>query len=112
NIDQNVDWNTLVSSSEYSDAGTISKTYLLPSLNLRYKFNDNSIFRLSASETYILPQYKEVAPFQYDGPNFSSIGNPYLKASDVYNIDIKWDYYPSNSEIISITGFYKYIKNP
>ncbi|MCG2462816.1 TonB-dependent receptor [Flavobacteriaceae bacterium F89] len=112
NIKQNVDWNTIVSSSEFSDAGTIDKNYLLPSINLRYKLKEKNIFRFSASETYILPQFKEVAPFQYDGPNFSSIGNPNLKESDVYNVDVKWDYYLSNDEIISLTGFYKYIKNP
>ncbi|MDG3583978.1 TonB-dependent receptor [Galbibacter pacificus] len=111
-IQQEVEWNTTVSSSEFSDAGTIDHNYLLPSVNLRYKLSDKNIFRIAASKTYILPQYKEVAPFLYEDVNFSSQGNPDLKASDVYNFDLKWDYYFSNEEIVSLTGFYKYIKNP
>ena len=44
--------------------------------------------------------------------SFKSEGNPNLKPSDNYNVDLKWDWYLSPSELISITGFYKYIKNP
>ncbi|MFI2741320.1 TonB-dependent receptor domain-containing protein [Zhouia sp. PK063] len=115
NIKQDIEWKTLISNSEqakYKGVGDFEKNYLLPSLNLRYQLNDKNTFRLALSKTYILPQYKEVAPFLYEDVNFSSIGNPGLKPSDVYNADLKWDFYLSNDEIISVTGFYKNIKNP
>ena len=35
-----------------------------------------------------------------------------MRPSDNYNLDIKWDWYLSPSELLSVTGFYKYIKNP
>lgn len=94
------------------EKGGINKDYYLPSLNLRYSFNDEHALRLGASQTYTLPQAKELSPYQYTGSNFTSQGNPDLKPSDNYNLDLKWDWYISNGELFSITGFYKYIVNP
>ena len=98
----------------HSTKGTqkIDKSYFLPSLNLRYDLNDKHTLRLAASKTYTLPQSKEISPYRYIGVSFKSEGNPNLKPSDNYNVDLKWDWYLSPSELISITGFYKYIKNP
>lgn len=90
----------------------IDKSYFLPSLNLRYNFNDKHALRFAASKTYTLPQAKEISPFRYVSVSFNSQGNPDLKPSDNYNIDLKWDWYISPSELFSVTGFYKYIKNP
>lgn len=90
----------------------IDKSYFLPSLNLRYNFNDKHALRFAASKTYTLPQAKEISPFRYVSVSFNSQGNPDLKPSDNYNIDLKWDWYLSPSELFSVTGFYKYIKNP
>lgn len=90
----------------------IDKSYFLPSLNLRYDLTGKHTLRFAASKTYTLPQAKEISPFRYVGVSFKSQGNPDLKPSDNYNVDLKWDYYISPSEIFSVTGFYKYIKNP
>ena len=90
----------------------IDKSYFLPSLNLRYNVNDNHALRLAASKTYTLPQAKEISPYRYVSVRFNSQGNPNLKPSDNYNIDLKWDWYLSPSELFSVTGFYKYIKRP
>ncbi len=92
--------------------GGMSNSYFLPSLNLRYSLNDKHSLRLSASKTYTLPQSKELSPYQYIGASFNSQGNPDLLASDNYNVDLKWDWYISNGELFSVTGFYKYIVNP
>lgn len=90
----------------------IDKSYFLPSINLRYNLNDEHSIRLAASKTYTLPQAKEISPFRYVGVSFNSQGNQNLQPSDNYNVDLKWDYYMSPSELISVTGFYKYIKDP
>lgn len=90
----------------------INKSYFLPSLNLRYNLTDKQSIRLSGSKTYTLPQAKEISPFRYTGVSFNSQGNQNLQPSDNYNVDLKWDYYLSPSEIVSVTGFYKHIKNP
>jgi Outer membrane receptor proteins, mostly Fe transport len=90
----------------------INKNYFLPSLNLKYDMNNKNAIRLGASKTYTLPQSKEIAPYQYVNISFVSQGNPNIKPSDNYNVDLKWDFYISSSELFSLNGFYKYIENP
>lgn len=91
---------------------TIDTAYFLPSLNLKYDLNDKNSLRLGASKTYTLPQSKEISPYQYVNISFASQGNPNIKPSDNYNIDLKWDYYLSPGELLTVTGFYKYIERP
>lgn len=108
----NIDVNYNVNRGGTQGERSIDKNYVLPSLNLRYNFNDKHALRLAASKTYTLPQAKEISPFRYVSVSFKSQGNPDLKPSDNYNVDLKWDFYLSNSELLSVGGFYKYIKNP
>ncbi len=93
----------------------IEKNYkeLYPSFNLKYDIHDAHILRLSGSKTITLPEFKEIAPFAYTSPNSTIIqGTPELKASENYNADIKWEYYKSPDELISVATFYKNIKDP
>jgi outer membrane receptor protein involved in Fe transport len=90
----------------------ISRNYFLPSLNLKYDLNDKNVLRLGLSKTYTLPQSKEISPYQYVNIDFVSQGNPNLKPSDNYNLDLKWDNYLSASELFSLTAFVKHIAKP
>lgn len=90
----------------------IDELYILPNLNLKYDISEKHSLRLGASKTYTLPQSKEVSPFRYIGENFKSEGNPDLRPSENYNVDLKWDYYLSRGELLSLNGFYKYIVDP
>ncbi len=110
NVDLKVDYNVNRGGSQ--GAQKIDKSYFLPSLNLRYNISEDHALRLAASKTYTLPQAKEISPYRYVSVSFKSQGNPDLKPSDNYNIDLKWDWYISPSELFSVTGFYKYIKRP
>lgn len=94
------------------DESNIKKPYYLPSLNLKYSINDKHALRLGMSKTYTLPQSKEISPYQYVNISFASEGNPKLKPSDNYNVDLKWDYFLSPSELLSAAVFYKRIVNP
>jgi outer membrane receptor protein involved in Fe transport len=90
----------------------IDKFYYLPSVSLRYDLTDEHSLRLGVSKSYTLPQSKEIAPYQYVNIGFTSEGSPYLKPSDNHNVDLKWDWYPSSSELLSLGVFYKHILNP
>ncbi|WP_298782156.1 TonB-dependent receptor [uncultured Polaribacter sp.] len=111
-IQQRVTYNTNIAQSTVDGVSNLDRTYVLPSFNVKYNFNENSIFRIAGSQTYTFPQFKETAPFKYQDISFSSQGNPDLKPSDNYNFDAKYEYYFSSSELITLTGFYKYIQNP
>ncbi len=114
-LDQEVTYDTNLASTERdpkAPPASVKENYVLPTFNIKYNFNDNSIIRLAASKTYTLPQFKEVAPFLYEDVSISSFGNPKLLPSNNYNLDLKWEYYFSPGEIIALTGFYKKIENP
>ncbi|MDR2894493.1 MAG: TonB-dependent receptor, partial [Alistipes sp.] len=90
----------------------IEKSYYLPNLSLRYDITPEHSLRLGASKSYTLPQSKEIAPYQYINIGFASEGNPALRPSENYNVDLKWDWYPSSSELVSLGAFYKHIADP
>ncbi len=110
--DQKVTYDTNIASSYINGPSRISVFYILPNFTVKYNFSENSILRFAGSQTYTFPQFKETAPFKYQDISFSSQGNPDVRPSDNYNFDTKYEYYFSSKEMMSITGFYKYINNP
>lgn len=84
----------------------------LPSLAAKYELNEKQNLKLAASKTYTLPQFKERAPFLYEEVGQAYFGNPYLYNSTNYNFDVKWEFFPKDGEVLSLTGFAKYIENP
>lgn len=85
----------------------------LPSLNMKYKLNDESNLRLSASKTITRPIIMEAYPLEFvnlDGTIEN--GNPDVKNSDNYNLDLKYEIFPTNKELFAITAFSKYLQNP
>ncbi|MFT6638073.1 MAG: hypothetical protein ACJAYP_000629 [Flavobacterium sp.] len=107
-IIQDIEYNTSLKQGE----NKFDTMEYLPSLTAKYELNDKQNLKFAASKTYTLPQFKERAPFLYEEVGQSYFGNPYLYNSTDYNVDLKWEYFPKNGEVISITGFGKYIQNP
>lgn len=110
NLDQKINYNTAI----FSNGGDVDKKYskILPALNLKYALNDNSNLRFSASKTYTTPLLLEVAPYEYEEIDELSFGNIDVNPSDNYNFDLKWEWFPKRGEVISLTGFGKYISDP
>ena len=50
--------------------------------------------------------------FQFEEVTQVYFGNPSLYASKDYNLDLKWELFPSNSEVIGLGVFGKYIQDP
>ncbi|ARV06828.1 TonB-dependent receptor [Polaribacter sp. SA4-10] len=95
--------------------GTVNKTYerLYPSINLKYELSENQYLRFASSSTQTLPEFKELAPFEYVSPRGRvTKGNPDLEKSEIYNFDLKWEIFPQRGQLFSVTGFHKLIKNP
>jgi len=93
----------------------VYKSYdnIYPSINFRFSPNEDSNIRLAASRTITLPEFKEIAPFEYvSQTGLVTRGNPNLDASTNTNIDLKYEIFPSSGELISLTGFYKNIEDP
>ena len=109
-IFQGVTWDTQLDPSGGKDE--LEKIAFLPSLTMKYELNEKQNLRLGFSKTYTLPQFKERALFVYEDVTEVKVGNPDLYASDDYNFDLKWELFPKEEEVISVTGFGKYIFNP
>ncbi len=86
----------------------------LPSLNFTYKLNERQNLRLAYSSTLNRAEFREMAPFSYFDFNLLADirGNTSLNTAKIQNMDAKWELYPTASELISVTAFYKYFNNP
>jgi len=87
---------------------------LLPSVNFVYSPTEKSNIRLSYSKTLNRPEFRELAPFNfYDfNINYSLEGNPGLKYCKIDNYDLRYEIFPGAGQLLSVSGFYKYFKNP
>ncbi|GGZ88841.1 TonB-dependent receptor [Algibacter mikhailovii] len=113
NVKMNVAWDTNISFPGFTNNSEIAldKQYFLPALNLKYQLNDKINLRASGSITYTYPQFKEIAPFTYEGINYQESGNPALQPSDNYNAELKFELFPKKSEVIAVGVFGKLIEN-
>lgn len=99
----------------------VNETIFLPSLNVKYSINDDSNIRFSVSNTVSFPEFKEAANFVYEDVTQRIGGNPDLLGkpdgtgvtySDIYNYDLKYEWFPSRAELFSVALFAKTINNP
>lgn len=86
----------------------------LPSLNFTYKLNEKQNLRLAYSSTVNRAEFRELASFSYFDFNLLADvrGNTALKTANIQNLDAKWELYPTQNELVSITAFYKHFTNP
>lgn len=90
-----------------------TKNYVLPSLNLKYAVTEKANLRLASSKTYTRPVIMEAYPLEYINADGTSIvGNKDLVNSDNYNVDLKYELFPTTKETFSIGVFGKQIINP
>jgi outer membrane receptor protein involved in Fe transport len=96
-------------SADYEEVRTIP----MPSFNATYNFNDRSLLRAASSVTVNRPEFREIAPYQYYDFTTNSIilGDSTLKTATIYNADLRYEFYPSRSELISFGVFYKYFRD-
>ena len=85
------------------------KTFkVLPSISAKYTINDKQNLRFAASQTYTLPQLQEMPFMSFkEGISDDVFGNPYLSPSDIYNADIKWEFFPKGGQKFSVTHIWK-----
>ena len=112
NNNLDIDWDV---ANYVGRIGNLSNEYdnILPAINLKYQLTDKSALRFAASKTITLPEFKELAPFEYVSPTGRvTKGNPDLKNSENYNLDVKWEMFPSAKQLFSVSAFYKIINDP
>ncbi|MCL1139178.1 TonB-dependent receptor domain-containing protein [Shewanella pneumatophori] len=85
-----------------------------PSTSLTWKNTDTTQWRFGASKTIVRPDLREVSPVRFQDPvtGFDFFGNPELQSSDIYNLDLRWEWYGETGNNLSVGGFYKDIDAP
>lgn len=91
-----------------------ASTEFLPYINGAYQLNQQSSVKFAFSKSLNRPTFRELSKFAfYDFDYRADIqGNPDLLNAELYNIDVSYLRNFGRNEFISVTGFYKNIKNP
>lgn len=108
----------LISNSRDYEKSESSRHYktddVFPSLNTTYKICDQHQVRLSYGRSINRPEFREVSSsVYYDFDLASNVqGNTELKNCYVDNLDLRYEWYPSRGELISLAVFYKHFESP
>lgn len=86
----------------------------LPSVNIVYSPIKTMNIRAAFSKTVIRPDLKDlVRNYTYDFQAFRFVtGNPDLKSTSIANYDLKFEWFPTAGEILSVGAFYKTMIDP
>ena len=84
----------------------------LPSASLKWTPTKKMNIRLSYYRSINRPGFYEIVPYQIMGEEYQEKGNPNLKRARIDNIDLRWEWFPSNTEQVLAGVFYKYLKDP
>lgn len=102
---------------------------IFPSVNLIYNLTSNQNIRASYSKTIARPSFKELSFAEIADPisGRTFVGGMFrdaddvadkeywdgrLVSSDIHNIDLRWEIFRKDGQMISVSGFYKYFINP
>jgi TonB-dependent receptor len=110
------DFDQLVGSVKKSDPRHVYSRVrdFLPGMNATFKVSSKTNIRLSASQTVVRPEFRELAPFEfYDFElNAAVQGNANLKRTKVTNLDLRYELYPRAGETFNVGVFYKRFEKP
>ncbi len=86
----------------------------LPAVSVVYKLSDAQNLRLSASQTVNRPEFRELAPFRFKpiAAGFETTGNPDLVSATIRSYDLRWEWFPSSSDVVAVSLFSKSFDNP
>jgi outer membrane receptor protein involved in Fe transport len=86
----------------------------LPALSVVYKLSDDQNLRLSGSQTVNRPEFRELAPFRFKpiAAGQEQTGNPDLVSATIDSLDARWEWFPSPSDVVAFSLFYKTFTNP
>ena len=85
-----------------------------PSVNVSYDINPSHKVRVAYGRSVNRAEFREVAPSVfYDFDLASNVqGNYALKSAYIDNIDLGYEFYPAQGELVAVSLFYKNFKNP
>jgi TonB-dependent receptor len=92
-------------------SGKKDYTTVLPMVHLKYKLGEHSNFRAAVTRSFARPDFFQVNPnvvVNHEGQDITK-GNPDLKATTAWNLDLLFEHYLPSVGILSAGVFYKQI---
>jgi TonB-dependent receptor len=87
-------------------------TDVLPSIHFKYSRSSKQNLRLSYYRAINKPGFQEIVPYIDASEEPASAGNKNLKHAIADNIDLRWEYFPTQLDQVMAGLFYKNIKDP
>ncbi|MFZ4723912.1 MAG: carboxypeptidase-like regulatory domain-containing protein [Paludibacter sp.] len=92
----------------------IDSLNIFPSINATLNISEKLLLRLASGKTVNRPEFREVSPFVFYSfeDNAMTYGNTKVVNSYIQNSDVRFEWYPTSEEIVSLGAFYKDFTNP
>ncbi|MDF7774331.1 TonB-dependent receptor [Sphingomonas sp. AOB5] len=92
----------------------LNNAYWLPAATLTWNFAEDMQLRVHGSKTIARPQFRELAPQLYQDfeSNRQFFGNPLLNDSQLYNGEVRFEWFYAREQRITLAGFFKKIDKP
>ncbi len=106
-------WRLFVEVPNILDAARDNLDWLW-SVNATFRLTEAQNLRLSAFRSLSRPDPREVSITKYSEVTneCSVVGNPQLQRALIDNADVRWEWFPSPGELISLSGFWKRFRDP
>ncbi len=94
---------------EAASYGTISYHDYLPSVEISYALNPKMNIKAAYYASITRPNFSEIVPYSITDPAgiYTDAGNPNLKRTQIDNLDLRYEWFPSASEEFLAGAFYK-----
>ena len=87
---------------------------LLPTVHAKWNVSKRSFFRMAIARTYRRPTYAELKPgapvIDYDRLEYT-LGNPQLKPSSAWGLDVAYEKYMTHGQVVSAGLFFKRVND-
>jgi outer membrane receptor protein involved in Fe transport len=92
----------------------LDESDVLPSFGATWMIDDTQQLRFGWSRTLSRPDFRELTPAPFLDPvlDILSFGNPDLVSASITNLDLRWEYYFSADESLSVALFRKEFDKP
>lgn len=87
---------------------------LLPAASVTWGISETMQARAGYSRTVSRPDFREMSPATFNDVTGGRqiFGNPDLDRATIQHVDLRWEWYPSARQRLSIAGFYKAFDRP
>jgi outer membrane receptor protein involved in Fe transport len=112
--EQNVETFDLFAVDPTTIVSNLDNTDVLPGLNLVYTLTTGQNLRFGFSRTVNRPEFRELAPFEFTDVvgGRATVGNQNLQRALISNFDVRWEWFPTSSEVFAASFFYKDFQDP